>query len=54
LEFARGYNRIFKKELVKIAQAEEKKRGGMLFLDCGVLPHQWGGRLAHGRKLRGL
>ena len=54
LQLARGDHGVLEEELVEVAQAKEQKRAGMLFLDRGVLPHQWSGRLAHGRKLRGL
>ncbi len=54
LQLARGDHRVLEEELVEVAQAEEQQRVGMLFLDRGVLPHQRSGRLAHGRKLRGL
>ena len=40
LELARGGDGVIEKELIKVADAEEEQRGGMLFLDGGVLPHQ--------------
>ncbi len=40
LQLARGGDGVLEEELVKVAHAEEQQRGGMLFLDCGVLPHQ--------------
>ena len=54
LQFARGDHCVFEEQLVEVAQAEEQERAGMFFLDRGILPHQWSGRLGHGRKLRGL
>jgi hypothetical protein len=47
LQFASRQDRVIEKELVKIPQAKEEQGAGMLFFDCGVLPHQGRGRLAH-------
>ncbi len=52
LELARGGDGVIEEELVKIAHAEEQQRGGMLFLDGGVLPHQRCGGFTHEEKLR--
>src|SRR5208337_768823 len=49
LQLARSDHRILEEQLVEIAQAKEDKRVGVFFLDRGVLPHQWRGRLAHRR-----
>src|SRR5271157_303018 len=48
-QLARRDDGVFEEQLVKIAEAKEDERVGMLFLDCGVLPHQWRGWLAHRR-----
>ena len=39
LELAGGGDRVIEEELVEVADAEEQQRGGVLFLDGGVLPH---------------
>src|SRR5271157_3234571 len=49
LQLARGDDRVLEEQLVEVAQAKEDERVGMFFLDRGVLPHQWRGRLAHRR-----
>ncbi len=47
LQFPGRDHRVFKKQLVEIAQAKEQQRAGMVFLDGCVLPHQRRGRLGH-------
>ena len=44
-----GDHGVFEEQFVEIAEAKEKERVGMLFLDRGILPHQGRGRLAHVR-----
>ena len=51
LELAGGGDRVIEEELVEVADAEKQQRGGMLFLDGGVLPHQRCGGFTHEEKL---
>ena len=51
LQFAGGGDGVIEEELVEVPDAEEQQRGGVLFLDGGVLPHQWRGGFTHEEKL---
>src|SRR5216683_249959 len=53
LQLVRGQNSIIEKEFVEIPQTKEEQGTGMLFLDRGILSHQWSGRLAHLKWVRG-
>src|SRR5271154_937280 len=47
LQLFGGDDGIVKEKFVKIPQAEKQQRGGMLFLDGSVLPHQRSGGLGY-------
>ncbi len=51
LEFAGGGDSVIEEELVEIPDAKKQQRGGVLFLDGGVLPHQRCGGFTHEGKI---
>ena len=50
LQLARGADRVFVEEFVKIAKAEEQQRMRIARLDGVMLPHQWCRRFGHNPK----